>query len=530
MIFEGEFSREDENEADKVGVQLANKVGYAPAGPGRRAARRSTRATRGREDRNGMFASHPATKDRIAKLEKQITAEKLAGEGDGRGALREAGPLRRQADHRDRDGRRRRRGPRQRRQEERRRQDGRRQGRTARRRAGSSATFSTSGEQAEADRSRPSPRPARAAASPTATPRAGPNKTPLAVKVTAAELEAFKKGIAAWPSMAPQAMTLPGHVDPGRRGHRRDARRVCASRVNRLVRRKLRLSLVLLVAYLLLHLFLAVAHPALTPAARQPAHSSFEQLALAAALINLVALVLLDQPAARRSRPGALPDHPPGRDRHRRCSCWPRPSFSEQLLDHLGGQRGRARLRAAGHARQRLRRPGDPEREAVPRRPVDSRRRTTKGGSPRSPGARPSCAPSGQLRHPPNNVVVEGSDHQLLGAGGADAASTSKSARSYRRRPNQVKAAMIEALAQFAARADGAGAGRHAACASTIRRSPTARASGSTTTPRRAARDEVRTAIYYAFARHGIEIPWPIQVEYAREWDGARRSARQRDA
>jgi small-conductance mechanosensitive channel/CRP-like cAMP-binding protein len=33
-----------------------------------------------------------------------------------------------------------------------------------------------------------------------------------------------------------------------------------------------------------------------------------------------------------------------------------------------------------------------------------------------------------------------------------------------------------------------------------------------------AARDEVRTNIYYAFARHGIEIPWPIQVEYQREW------------
>lgn len=32
------------------------------------------------------------------------------------------------------------------------------------------------------------------------------------------------------------------------------------------------------------------------------------------------------------------------------------------------------------------------------------------------------------------------------------------------------------------------------------------------------ARDEVRRAIYYAFNRHGIEIPWPIQVEYGREW------------
>jgi small-conductance mechanosensitive channel/CRP-like cAMP-binding protein len=34
-----------------------------------------------------------------------------------------------------------------------------------------------------------------------------------------------------------------------------------------------------------------------------------------------------------------------------------------------------------------------------------------------------------------------------------------------------------------------------------------------------AARDEVRTAIYYAFQRHGIEIPWPIQVQYERDWN-----------
>jgi small-conductance mechanosensitive channel/CRP-like cAMP-binding protein len=32
-----------------------------------------------------------------------------------------------------------------------------------------------------------------------------------------------------------------------------------------------------------------------------------------------------------------------------------------------------------------------------------------------------------------------------------------------------------------------------------------------------AALDEVRTAIYYSFARHGIEIPYPIQVEYSRQ-------------
>ena len=29
----------------------------------------------------------------------------------------------------------------------------------------------------------------------------------------------------------------------------------------------------------------------------------------------------------------------------------------------------------------------------------------------------------------------------------------------------------------------------------------------------------MRTNIYYSFARHGIEIPWPIQVQYEREWE-----------
>ncbi|MEO7271516.1 MAG: mechanosensitive ion channel family protein [Vicinamibacterales bacterium] len=46
------------------------------------------------------------------------------------------------------------------------------------------------------------------------------------------------------------------------------------------------------------------------------------------------------------------------------------------------------------------------------------------------------------------------------------------------------------------------------------------------------ARDEVRTAIFYCFARHGIEIPWPIEVGYQREWPEPDEAAklRQRDA
>ena len=78
LILNGEFSRDDENESDKAGIQLANKLGYAPSGLVDVLKKIDARNA-GREERNGMFASHPAAKDRIAKLDKQITAEKLAG-------------------------------------------------------------------------------------------------------------------------------------------------------------------------------------------------------------------------------------------------------------------------------------------------------------------------------------------------------------------------------------------------------------------------------------------------------------------
>lgn len=43
-----------------------------------------------------------------------------------------------------------------------------------------------------------------------------------------------------------------------------------------------------------------------------------------------------------------------------------------------------------------------------------------------------------------------------------------------------------------------------------------------------ASRDQVRTAIYYAFSRRGIEIPFPIQVQYDREWPEPDEAAKQR--
>jgi small-conductance mechanosensitive channel/CRP-like cAMP-binding protein len=43
------------------------------------------------------------------------------------------------------------------------------------------------------------------------------------------------------------------------------------------------------------------------------------------------------------------------------------------------------------------------------------------------------------------------------------------------------------------------------------------------------ARDQVRTAIYYSFQRHQIEIPWPISVEYKGELPQADRDDRRRE-
>ncbi len=44
-----------------------------------------------------------------------------------------------------------------------------------------------------------------------------------------------------------------------------------------------------------------------------------------------------------------------------------------------------------------------------------------------------------------------------------------------------------------------------------------------------AIRDEVRTAIFYAFGRRGIEIPWPIQVGYLRDWPESDAATKQQE-
>jgi beta-barrel assembly-enhancing protease len=76
-ILNNRFSRGDEGESDEKGVQLANQVGYAPNGLATSLQKLADR-NKDVQEPNGLFASHPQIKDRIAKIESFIKSRKLA--------------------------------------------------------------------------------------------------------------------------------------------------------------------------------------------------------------------------------------------------------------------------------------------------------------------------------------------------------------------------------------------------------------------------------------------------------------------
>jgi predicted Zn-dependent protease len=69
MVIENSFDRGDEREADQEGVTLAAKAGYAAAGLADFLQRLAER-NKNQKERNGLFASHPETTDRIEKIRK----------------------------------------------------------------------------------------------------------------------------------------------------------------------------------------------------------------------------------------------------------------------------------------------------------------------------------------------------------------------------------------------------------------------------------------------------------------------------
>ena len=76
-VLNNKFSRDDENEADTKGVALANKVGYSPSGLSS-ALNKLVERNKAVSEPNGLFASHPQMKDRLANLDKVIKQQNLA--------------------------------------------------------------------------------------------------------------------------------------------------------------------------------------------------------------------------------------------------------------------------------------------------------------------------------------------------------------------------------------------------------------------------------------------------------------------
>jgi len=72
------FGRGDELESDEKGIVLANTVGYAPTGiNGFLTMLMERNKATSTEERNGLFASHPQTKERMDKMTSQIASAKL---------------------------------------------------------------------------------------------------------------------------------------------------------------------------------------------------------------------------------------------------------------------------------------------------------------------------------------------------------------------------------------------------------------------------------------------------------------------
>jgi predicted Zn-dependent protease len=77
VVLENKFDRGDEMAADTDGIKLANAAGYAPNGLSGFLTRLAER-NKDLKDRSGLFASHPETKARLDGIAKNIAGEKLA--------------------------------------------------------------------------------------------------------------------------------------------------------------------------------------------------------------------------------------------------------------------------------------------------------------------------------------------------------------------------------------------------------------------------------------------------------------------
>lgn len=189
-VLDGKFSQGDESESDKIGAQLANKAGYAPGGMAE-VLRLIAERNAGRQDRNGFFSSHPDTKDRITKIEKQIKDEKLTASAlvdtrYGEFIKFEAKPITEIA--MNVEGAEGLAGGDKKRADEPKADEPKKSERTKRTFGVSVGKQAQSGQQVASAGAR--------GGVPDRDSIGGPNKSKLGVQISAAEIEAFKKGIA----------------------------------------------------------------------------------------------------------------------------------------------------------------------------------------------------------------------------------------------------------------------------------------------------------------------------------------------
>ena len=189
-IIEGDFNRDDERESDETGARLANKIGYAAGGIAE-VLKKIEERNGARSDRNGMFASHPAIKERISNNEKLIKAEKLNATGMSAARYKQnitfdAKPVSEIATSED--------GAAGLAAGDKKKEDDKK-AEESKKKGGFGLSAITGGKQ-QASTQQASSAGARGGV-PDRDAKGGPNKGLVNVRVTAAEVEAFKKGISA---------------------------------------------------------------------------------------------------------------------------------------------------------------------------------------------------------------------------------------------------------------------------------------------------------------------------------------------
>lgn len=77
VVLENKYDRNQEKDADRLGVTLASQAGYSPEGLGAFLTRLSNR-DKDLKEPSGLFASHPDTQDRLANLSRLVPALKMS--------------------------------------------------------------------------------------------------------------------------------------------------------------------------------------------------------------------------------------------------------------------------------------------------------------------------------------------------------------------------------------------------------------------------------------------------------------------